>query len=40
MVDRMVRRLPVVDGQRRLVGSVSRADLCWGLICLGHRRLA
>jgi CBS domain-containing protein len=31
MVTKQIRRLPVVDGGR-LVGTVSRADLCWGLL--------
>jgi CBS domain-containing protein len=31
MVTKQIRRLPVVDGER-LVGTVSRADLCWGLL--------
>lgn len=31
MVTKQIRRLPVVDGDR-LVGTVSRADLCWGLL--------
>lgn len=31
MVDRMLRRVPVVD-EGRFVGSISRADLAWALI--------
>jgi CBS domain-containing protein len=34
MVDRQIRRLPVVD-DGRFVGSVSRADICWGLLVEG-----
>jgi CBS domain-containing protein len=34
MVTKQIRRLPVVDGER-LVGTVSRADLCWGLLSEG-----
>jgi len=28
MIERQIRRLPVVDENRRLVGTVSRSDLC------------
>ena len=32
MIDRMIRRLPVVENGR-FVGTVSRADICWALLC-------
>ena len=32
MVTKQIRRLPVVE-EERLVGSVSRADLCWAVLC-------
>ncbi|MCB9640670.1 MAG: CBS domain-containing protein [Myxococcales bacterium] len=32
MVDKMIRRLPVLD-DGILVGTVSRADVCWALMC-------
>ncbi len=31
MITKGIRRLAVVDGER-FVGSVSRADICWGLL--------
>jgi CBS domain-containing protein len=31
MVTKQIRRLPVVDDER-LVGTVSRADLCWAIL--------
>jgi len=31
MVDQQIRRLPVVD-DGRLVGTISRADICWALL--------
>jgi CBS domain-containing protein len=39
MVTKQIRRLPVVDDDR-LVGTVSRADICWGLLCEGGARPA
>ena len=38
MLNKMIRRLPVV-AQDKLVGTVSRADLVWGLMCLDNRRV-
>jgi CBS domain-containing protein len=32
MVTKRVRRLAVLDGEK-FVGSVSRADICWALLC-------
>jgi CBS domain-containing protein len=32
MVTKQIRRLAVVEGER-LVGSVSRADVCWAVLC-------
>jgi CBS domain-containing protein len=32
MVTKQIRRLPVVDAGR-LVGTVSRADVCWAILC-------
>ena len=34
MVEKMIRRLPVVE-RGRFVGSISRADVCWALLCGG-----
>jgi CBS domain-containing protein len=34
MVTKQIRRLAVVDGER-LVGTVSRADICWALLSEG-----
>lgn len=39
MVTKQIRRLPVVD-DGQLVGTVSRADICWGLLCEGGTRPA
>jgi CBS domain-containing protein len=33
MLDKMIRRLPVVEHER-LLGTLSRADLVWGMMCL------
>ena len=38
MLNKMIRRLPVV-AEDKLVGTVSRADLVWGLMCLDNRRV-
>ncbi|HKE98505.1 MAG TPA: CBS domain-containing protein [Actinomycetes bacterium] len=35
MIGRSIRRLPVVD-RGKFVGTVSRADVCWGLIRQGR----
>jgi CBS domain-containing protein len=32
MMEKMIRRLPVVE-RGRFVGSISRADICWALLC-------
>ena len=32
MTSRMIRRLPVVH-EGRFIGTVSRADICWALLC-------
>jgi len=32
MVTKQIRRLPVVE-EERLVGSISRADVCWAVLC-------
>jgi CBS domain-containing protein len=32
MMEKMIRRLPVVD-QGKFVGSISRADVCWAVLC-------
>jgi CBS domain-containing protein len=32
MVMKQIRRLPVVE-EGRLVGSISRADVCWAVLC-------
>ena len=37
MLNKMIRRLPVVE-DGRLVGTLSRADLVWGMMCLNHNR--
>jgi CBS domain-containing protein len=34
MIEKNIRRLPVVDGDL-FVGTVSRADVCWGLMSKG-----
>jgi CBS domain-containing protein len=34
MMEKMIRRLPVVE-RGRFVGSISRADVCWALLCGG-----
>jgi len=34
MIEKTIRRLPVVDGDL-FVGTVSRADVCWGLMSKG-----
>ncbi|MGE3841537.1 MAG: CBS domain-containing protein [Vicinamibacterales bacterium] len=33
MIDKMIRRLPVVDG-RRFVGTIARADVAWAVLSL------
>lgn len=38
MITKGIRRLAVVDGER-FVGSVSRADICWGLLVEHPSRL-
>ena len=37
MLDKMIRRLPVVE-DGTLVGTLSRADLVWGIMCLNSGR--
>jgi CBS domain-containing protein len=37
MITKQIRRLAVVDG-KRLVGTVSRADVCWSLLTDAARR--
>lgn len=37
MLDKMIRRLPVVE-DGALVGTLSRADLVWGIMCLNSGR--
>jgi len=37
MITKGIRRLPVVEDER-LLGSVSRADLCWGVLVEQRRR--
>jgi CBS domain-containing protein len=36
MIDRQIRRLPVVDQNRLLVGTVSRSDLCRAVLKAGQ----
>lgn len=36
MIDRQIRRLPVVDENRLLVGTVSRSDLCRAVLKAGR----
>ena len=35
MLKKMIRRLPVIE-DGRLVGTLSRADLVWGIMCLNN----
>lgn len=37
MTTKMIRRLPVVD-DGRFIGTVSRADICWALLCASTGR--
>lgn len=38
MIDRVIRRLPVVE-EGRFVGTISRADICWAVLCADRGRV-
>ncbi len=33
MIEKMIRRLPVVDDKGKFYGTVSRADVAWAILC-------